>query len=328
MVSILYDLFFYLYVKIIDIINQKKLSRPTLSFEIFPPKSASSLNIVDVANDLARFEPDFISVTYGAGGSTHDKTIEIASLIKKKYGIETIAHLTCISFTRTQIESTANELVNNNIENVLALRGDLPTDPNFKFPTPLHFAHASDLVDYLSQNYEFCLGGAFYPEGHTESVDLASDLFYTQNKIKSGMKFLISQAFFDNRFFYRARSELRASHFKTPLLAGIMPILSMKQIEHIIQLSGCSIPTELAELLNKHRGDPDALFEAGIEYTACQIEDLIENHVDGIHIYTMNNPKAVNALLKRICYHQEHKEGNRPDSSNKVKINPILRKIC
>lgn len=286
--------------KIVEIIKKRNICRPTLSFEIFPPKPQSNMDIVQIADELAKFAPDFISVTYGAGGSTKDKTIEIASMIKQKYGIETIAHLTCISFTKDQIAETAQKLRGENIENILALRGDIPVDPNFKFPNPLHFEHADDLVHYLSSQFSFCLGGAFYPEGHTETKDLAKDLFYTIKKINSGMEFLISQMFFDNTFFYRSRAKIRELGYKTPLIAGIMPIMSAAQMDRVCKLSGCEFPELLTKIMKNYAHSPDALREAGLEFTANQIVDLINHDVDGIHIYTMNNPSIIKQLLTKI----------------------------
>jgi methylenetetrahydrofolate reductase (NADPH) len=314
--------------RIVDIIREKAASRPTLSFEIFPPKPQNSFNIVQIAEELAQYSPDFISVTYGAGGSTRDKTIEVASLIKQNYGIETIAHLTCISFTKDQITATADELVANNIENVLALRGDLPTDPEFKFPTPLHFAHSSDLVAFLNSKYQFCLGGAFYPEGHTETKDLDLDLHYTLEKIESGMDYLISQVFFDNEYYYRIKTRIRELGYETPLLAGIMPILSKSQITRITQLSGCVIPPDLQKILELYGDDPEALLEAGIEYTAKQIEDLIERGVDGIHLFTMNNPKAVKMLLQRICTEVSTRQSSASSINTTGAVQTLLQKIC
>ena len=316
--------------KIVDLIAEKSRQRPTLSFEIFPPKPQSPFNMVQIAEELAQYSPDFISVTYGAGGSTRDTTIEVASFIKEHYGIETVAHLTCIAFTKDQIEATAKELAAHHIENVLALRGDLPTDPTYPFPTPLHFAHSGDLVEFLNSKFNFCLGGAFYPEGHTETKDLDRDLYYTARKIDSGMEYLISQVFFTNEYYYRTRDRIRALGYSTPLLAGIMPITSKAQITRITQLSGCEIPAEVKTILDQFGDDPKALFDAGVDYTAHQIIDLIEHHVDGIHLFTMNNPAAVKALLQRICSIQS----SRNESSlahpinNPGAIQTLIQKIC
>jgi methylenetetrahydrofolate reductase (NADPH) len=287
--------------KIKNILREKR-EWPSLSFEIFPPKPNSPFDILQIANECAKLSPDFMSVTYGAGGSTHDKTIEIASMIKQRHGIETIAHLTCISFTKDQINATAQELVKNNIENVLALRGDLPNDPNFIFPNPLHFEHANDLVTFLNSKFDFCLGGAYYPEGHTESKSMEEDLHFTIKKIESGVEYLISQAFFDNKYYYQSRAKIRDSGFQIPLIAGIMPVMTRSQIERIIKLSGCDVPERLQSLLNKFANDPKGLLEAGLEYTADQIKDLMNNNVDGIHIFTMNNPIALKTLLSKLPF--------------------------
>jgi len=286
--------------KVCEIIRQKKQAQKCLlSFEIFPPKPQNNFDIIPIADKLAQLLPDFISVTYGAGGSTQDKTIEIAGMIKEKYQIETIAHLTCISFTKDQIENAANELKKTQIENILALRGDLPNDPDFRFPTPLHFEHANDLVRFLNSKYKFCFGGAFYPEGHPENKDLDKELKFTLKKIDSGMEFLISQLFFKNENFYRARTRIRESGYNTPLIAGILPIVSAPQIERIANLTGCELPDSVKEILERNKNNPEALKEEGLEYTANQINDLLENNVDGIHIYTMNNPTITKRLLEK-----------------------------
>jgi len=186
--------------KISEIYKKKK---PVISFEIFPPKKSGSINsIFHTIDQLADLQPDFISVTYGAGGTTTKNTIEIASIIKNNSHIESLAHLTCVSATKSQINDIALKLESNQIENILALRGDFPKDPNFKFPTPLHYHHASDLVEDLRTRYNFCLGGAYYPEGHVESQSMEDDLKYVKLKVDNGMDFLISQMFFDNQYFF------------------------------------------------------------------------------------------------------------------------------
>ena len=235
------------------------------------------------------------------GGSTKDKTIEVASMIKQKYGIETIAHLTCISFTKDQIAETSQKLVKEKIENVLALRGDLPKDPTFEFPNPLQFEHSDDLVRVFETHFNFCLGGAFYPEGHTETKNLDKDLYSALKKINSGMDFMISQMFFDNKYYYHSRSKIRALGYKTPLLAGIMPIMSLPQMDHVCKLSGCEFPVALTKIMKDYADSPENFKEAGFDFTANQIVNLINHDVDGIHIYTMNNQRTIKQILTKVC---------------------------
>ncbi len=278
-----------------------KQKKPVLSFEVFPPKRNYNLDsIYATIEALKDLDPDFISVTYGAGGGTKDHTVEIASIIKNKYKIEALAHLTCVSAKKSEIAQIAKELQENNIENILALRGDLPSDPNFEFPTPLHYKYASDLIHELKQNYDFCVAAAFYPEGHIEAKDFETDLEFVKFKVNTGACFLISQIFFDNKYFYHFKERYEEMGLKIPLSAGIFPVINGNQINRIASLCGSTIPRNLSKLIAKYHQNPLKMQDEGIDYAVQQINDLIANGVDGIHIYTMNRPEIAKKILEKI----------------------------
>ncbi|QEE14655.1 methylenetetrahydrofolate reductase [NAD(P)H] [Promethearchaeum syntrophicum] len=278
-----------------------KQKKPVISFEVFPPTRNYNLDsIYSTIEALKALNPDFISVTYGAGGGTKDHTVEIASIIKNKYKIESLAHLTCVSAKKQEIIQIAKELNENNIENVLALRGDLPSDPNFKFPTPLHYKYASDLIEELNHRYNFCIGAAFYPEGHIEAENFETDLKYVKFKVETGACFLISQIFFDNTYFYHFKDRFEEMGLKIPLSAGIMPVTNAKQMNRITTLCGSTIPRKLSKIIAKNHQNPLKLQNEGIYYAAQQINDLIANGVDGIHIYTMNRPEIAKKILEKV----------------------------
>lgn len=286
-----------MYIK--NIFTSKKSA--ALSFEIFPPKKDSPIEtIYKTIDGLKTLNPDFISVTYGAGGSSKDRTVEIASLIKRKYGIESLAHLTCISSTKDEIENIVTMLQENKIENVLALRGDLPQDPNFVFPTPLHYHYASDLVYQLKQKNLFSIGGACYPEGHIECSSMEKDINYLKIKVEAGVDFLITQLFFDNEKLYSFLDKIRKAGINVPVTAGIMPMLSKKQIERCLTLSKTSLPPRFTRILEKYGDDAQVLTEAGIAYATEQIIDLLAWGIDGIHIYTMNRPEIAHRIVSNI----------------------------
>lgn len=281
--------------KITDLFAKKK---PTVSFEVFPPNEIYSLDeVFSVIDELALLKPDFISVTYGAGGASRGRTVEIASKIKNKNKIEALAHLTCIGAEKNEIQNILNELKKHNIENILALRGDLPKDNTAAKKGD--FSHASDLVKYLKENENFSVGGAFYPEGHQDTNDLL-DLFNLKLKVDSGTDFLISQIFFDNEQFYQFRDKLKKLNINIPVIAGIMPVTNAKQIRKITSLCGCTIPEKLKKILDRYEGNPKALKEAGIAYATEQIIDLMTSDIDGIHIYTMNKTETAKKIMNSI----------------------------
>lgn len=275
-------------------IYRKKTS--VLSFEIFPPKRDTTLTSIDATLDvLCSLHPDFISVTFGAGGSaTNSLTVGLAKKIKKEYGIEPLVHLTCINYTKEEILAFADELAEAGIENVLALRGDRNPD----IVPKEEFFYASDLVSFLKENRgELCVGGACYPEGHTEAESKVADLHNLKKKTEAGAEFLISQLFFDNEHFYSFREKMEIADIKPPVSAGIMPVINRAQIERMVSLCGASLPEKFRRILQKYEFEKDALFDAGMAYAVNQIVDLVAHDVDGVHVYTMNNP----VVARRIC---------------------------
>ncbi len=279
--------------KISEVYNKKK---PVLSFEIFPPKRDTTLKSIDeTLAVLCGLKPDYISVTFGAGGSaTNSLTVGLAKKIKKEYGIEPVVHLTCINYTKEEILAFADELAEADIENVLALRGDKNPD----IPPKEEFFYASELVSFLKeQRSGLCVGGACYPEGHSESEDKVADLHNLKKKTDAGAQFLLSQLFFDNELFYKFRENMRIADIKTPVSAGIMPVINRAQIERMVSLCGASLPEKFMKILQKYELNKEALFDAGMVYAVNQIVDLVAHDVDGIHVYTMNNP----VVAKRIC---------------------------
>ena len=269
--------------------------------EVFPPKLDSPVETVfKTLDELKDINPDFISVTYGAGGKAKDRTVEIASKIKNEYHIESLAHLTCISSTKEQISDVFGEMRKNNIENILAMRGDIPEDPDFDFPNPLQYEHASDLIREVSAAGEFCVGGACYPEGHVDCDSKVQDIKYLREKVDMGVDFLISQLFFDNELFYRFMEEIDLAGINVPVSAGIMPVLNKNQIIRITKLAGCQLPPKFKRILDRYEDNPAALKEAGEAYAIEQIIDLMAWGVRGIHLYTMNKPDTAKRIIGNI----------------------------
>ena len=283
--------------KIPELYEHKK---PVFSLEIFPPKKKGSIDsIYSTVEQLADCNPDFISVTYGAGGNLADNsTCEIASRIKRQYGIEALAHLTCVNSSREDVQEMIDRLAAENIENVLALRGDISEDIDIKHD----FRHANELAIEIqrkcSDNLEIL--GACYPEGHYESKSLEEDIQNLKYKIGAGVKVLITQLFFDNQCFYEFVGRARMMGIKVPISAGIMPIVNSRQIERTVALSGASLPHDFTKMISLYENNPEKLFEAGIQYAVDQIRDLIINGADGIHLYTMNNPKVALKVYEKI----------------------------
>ena len=282
--------------KITDKLNRK---RPGVSFEIFPPKRGTSLNDIDETLDiLCSLNPDFISVTFGAGGSVSDnKTVELACKIKDR-GITPLVHLTCLNYGKKEILYVLECLKEKRIENILALRGD--RNPNFE---PKHeFIYASDLITFIKNNGDFGISGACYPEGHPESFDEVDDFRYLREKVEAGASHLISQLFFDNQIFYSFAQKARIAGINVPIEAGIMPVINKAQIERMVTLCGASLPEKFRKILDKYADKPEALYDAGMTYAVNQIVDLLANNVDGVHIYTMNNPKVASRICGDIKY--------------------------
>ena len=278
-----------------NLFNEKKV---VFSFEIFPPKQESNIDtIYNTLEELKGLSPDFISVTYGAGGSlSKNMTCEISSIIKNKYKIEPLAHLTCINSTKEQVDKILNDLKKEGIENVLALRGDIPID----FDGECDFKYASDLIKHIKLRNDFNIVGACYPEGHLDSKSYEDDLINLKKKQEAGATHLISQLFFDNEYFYNFLEQKEKHGISIPIQAGIMPVINTKQIKRIVSLCGAKVPNKFIKIMNKYEYNPEALRDAGIAYATEQIIDLISSGVHGIHLYTMNNPYVAKKISESI----------------------------
>ncbi len=273
----------------------------TVSFEIFPPKKDGEFDSVfEVLDALGKLSPDFISVTYGAGGSRAGKTIEIASYIQNTLGIDAVAHMTCVGSTKEHLLSVAEALKENNVSHILALRGDRPKDMSDEQFASRDFAHSSDMMDFLKENTDLYMGGACYPEKHFESFSMESDLNNLKKKQDAGAEYLISQMFFNNDYYYSFLERADKKGITVPICAGIMPITSAKQLGTTITLSGSSIPKTLSDLVATYGENPEDMRKAGIDYAIRQIRDLQENGVNNIHIYTMNRPKTAAEIVTAI----------------------------
>ena len=272
---------------------QKK--KPVLSFEIYPPKRDKAIqNIDETLAILSELNPDFISVTFGAGGShTDNQTVELAKRIKQQYGIDPLVHLTCLNSSKFEICELLEELKEAEIDSILALRGD----KNPAVEEKQDFRYASDLVKFIRQYGDFSISGACYPECHTESKNKIEDIAHLKEKVDSGVQHLISQLFFDNNAFYSFREHIQIAGMHVPVEAGIMPVINKAQIERMVTLCGASLPEKFSRVMHKYEDNKEALFDAGMAYAINQIVDLLAHDVDGIHIYTMNNP----IVAKRIC---------------------------
>ena len=272
---------------------QKK--KPVLSFEIFPPKRDKAIqNIDETLAILSELNPDFISVTFGAGGShTDNQTVELAKRIKQQYGIDPLVHLTCLNSSKFEICELLEELKEAEIDSILALRGD----KNPAVEEKQDFRYASDLVKFIRQYGDFSISGACYPECHTESKNKIEDIAYLKEKVDSGVQHLISQLFFDNNAFYSFQEHIQIAGMHVPVEACIMPVINKAQIERMVTLCGASLPEKFSRVMHKYEDNKEALFDAGMAYAINQIVDLLAHDVDGIHIYTMNNP----IVAKRIC---------------------------
>ncbi|MBO4438427.1 MAG: methylenetetrahydrofolate reductase [Spirochaetaceae bacterium] len=285
--------------KISDILKKKKL---LVSFETFPPKPTADKetyqSIVDAALELSSLHPDFMSVTYGAGGGTSSNTADIASRINNEGGIPALAHLSCISSTKEQVSAALKKLKDAGIENILALRGDIPPNPDFVPPNQYKYAY--DLIKELKETTDFCIGAACNPEGHPECTNKDVDLDHLKLKADLGCSFLTTQMFFDNNMFYNFlyRAQLKGIH--QPVFAGIMPVTNAAQIKRMVSLSNAFMPRELLNLIEKFGPSNEAMKQAGIDYATHQIIDLISNGVRGIHIYTMNKPDVARSIMNNI----------------------------
>ncbi len=270
-----------------------------ISFEVFPPKNDSAFDSIEWSvRELAAFNPDFMSVTYGAGGGTSQYTTKIASLIKNRLDTTALAHLTCASTPKEQIDSILDTLKDNHIDNILAMRGDIPQ--GYEKPQGEYYTYACDLISHVKEYGYFDIGGACYPECHPECNSLEKDIENLKNKVDCGIDFLITQLFYDNDIFYSFMDKVRNKGVSVPVFAGIMPITNIKQIDRIIGLSRTKLPDEVKVFLEKYGDNPEELKKAGLEFAIKQINDLQSNGVNGIHIYTMNKPYVARTVLKGI----------------------------
>ena len=281
--------------RINELFNSKEL---VFSFEIFPPKSTSSVNtIYKTLEEFKDLTPDFISVTYGAGGSLkNNRTIELSSLVKEKYGVEAVAHLTCINSTKSEIDYILDDLKANGIENILALRGDMLKGVTLKGD----FKYAYELISHIKERGDFNIAAACYPEGHIRGRDIKEDMIHLKLKEESGATHFISQLFFDNNYFYNFLEEKEKLNIKSSVEAGIMPVTNKSQIERITSLCGAKVPEKFIKIMNKYEYDKEALRDAGIAYAVEQIVDLVSSGVQGIHLYTMNNPYVARKISESI----------------------------
>ncbi len=284
--------------KITNLFNTKK---PVISLEVFPPKPDVPLeSIYDSLSRFASLNPDYISVTYGAGGNSKSMTVDIASRVKASHKIESMAHFTCAGHSKYEIDSMLERLHANGLINVLALRGDPPAgDPSFDFGMGV-YRYASELISHIRDSEygpSLCIAAAAYTEGHSESLRLKEDLYYLKHKVDCGVDFLVTQLFFDNRRFYDFIDKARSIGISCPVTPGIMPIFRADQIKRIAALCGASIPAGLVLLMDKYGSNNDDMRKAGIEYAVTQIKGLVDGGADGIHLYTMNRPASAAEIL-------------------------------
>lgn len=278
-----------------------KPDRSGLSFEIFPPKKEEEFdNIFSFLKETAKLHPDFISCTYGAGGSRASKTIEIASYIQMELKIDAIAHITCVGFTREDLERNCTALQEAGVNHVLALRGDRPKDMTDEQFNKREFFYATDLVRHLKSHTALQIAGACYPEKHFEAPDMDTDLRHLKEKVDAGATSLITQMFFDNTYFYRFMDKARSLGIEVPVHAGIMPITTAGQLGTTVSLSGSSVPKELADLIATYGENKEDMRKAGIDFAVRQIRDLKEHGVDGIHLYSMNKLKTTTEICSQI----------------------------
>lgn len=283
--------------KIIDKLNHGDKIR--ISFEVFPPKTDAGVDKVMEATDrIAALKPSYISVTYGAGGGTSKNTARIANHIKSDLGVESLAHLTCASSTKEEVRKVVADLKALGIENILALRGDIPQ--GMPFPTADRFRYAYELVEEIRKNGDFCVGAACYPEGHVENEHKADDIKYLKQKVDAGVDFLTTQMFFDNDIHYNFLYRIREAGIMVPVLPGIMPITSATQMKRSRELSGTVFPRRFLSILDRFGDHPEAMRQAGIAYATDQIIDLLANGVKNIHIYSMNKPDVAAAIMGNL----------------------------
>ncbi len=285
--------------KITELLAKGKL---TMSFEVFPPKTDTAFESVKAATEaIADLHPAYVSVTYGAGGGTSRYTLDIAQNIKREHGVPTVAHLTCVSSTRETVRARIADIRAAGIQNVLALRGDIPADLQGADRSNWPYHNAIELVRELRESgADFCIGGACYPEVHPESADQREDIRYLKEKVDAGCDFLTSQMFFDNNLYYNFLYKIREAGITVPVIPGIMPITGANQVERALKLSGSFMPRRFASLVDKFGTSPAAMRQAGIAYATDQIIDLYANGIQNVHVYSMNKPEIAKAILDNV----------------------------
>ena len=285
--------------KLIELFNQDKMH---LSFEVFPPKTSTAFDSVKRATEkIAKLSPSFVSVTYGAGGGTSRYTLEIAENINKTYGVPTLAHLTCVSSTKETVKERISQIHAAGIENIMALRGDLTPELEATDRSLWSYRHAIDLIrDIKESGYDFCIGGACYPEVHPESPNQSEDIKHLKEKVDAGCSFLTTQMFFDNNHLYNFLYKIREAGITVPIIPGIMPITNANQIERAIKLSGSFVPQRFKALVDKFGHNPEAMKQAGIAYATDQIIDLFANGILNVHVYSMNKPEVAASIQSNL----------------------------
>ena len=270
-----------------------------ISFEVFPPKTDAKFESVQNAVDeIAKLTPSFISVTYGAGGGTSKNTVKIASHIQNELGVDSIAHLTCVSSTKEEVRQRVQEMKESGIQNILALRGDIPAES--EFPIPNQYKYAYELIEDIKAQGDFCIGAACYPEGHVECEHKEDDIAHLKQKVDCGVDFLTTQMFFDNSVYYNFLYRIREKGITVPVLPGIMPVTNGKQIARSCQLSGAVLPSRFRAIVDRFGDNPKAMQQAGIAYATDQIIDLIANGIQNIHVYSMNKPEVAAAIMSNL----------------------------
>ena len=281
-----------------DLLRQET---PSFSFEFFPPKTDEAFDaLVDTIRRLQKLHPTFVSVTYGAGGSTRRRTVDVVVKTKAELGQESMAHLTCVGSTVEEIREVLDELADHGFENVLSLRGDPPAGSEVFEKTPGGFGNANELVSFIREHYTFCIGVAGYPEGHQEAPDPDTDLANLKRKVDAGADFIITQLFFDNRFYFDFVERAAAIGINAPIIPGIMPILNVKQIKRFTQMCGASIPASLLEQLEAVQDDAEAVQRCGVEHATRQCRELLEGGAPGIHFYTLNRSSSTWDIFKNL----------------------------
>jgi methylenetetrahydrofolate reductase (NADPH) len=284
--------------KIKDILKRKQ----TISCEFFPPREAEGIpNVLQVINRVREFKPDFVSVTYGAGGSTRAFSEEITLRVKRETDLEVMAHLTCVGQTKEEIHNVLERLDSTGIENVIALRGDPPRGQASFVPVAGGFQHATDLIHYIRQNFQFGVAAACYPEGHIESPDRHTDVKFAKLKVDKGADFLITQLFYDNNDFFKFMELAQKVGINVPIIPGVLPILSAPQIRRFTALCGARIPPELDQQLDRHADDDNSVRELGIEYATKQVRELWNSGVPGIHFYVLNRSYSISKILRNLA---------------------------